>query len=219
MILSSLIAALLIMADCHPFQAEPASPGQETRNFVIKVDGKDSGSCQMNVAEHPDGTRCFAIHADVRVKQYLFTYKYSFSGTEVWKDGILVRIDCLSNDNGKKTKLTGVLEGSEFRLSVNGAVKITAPVRATTIYGMTPPTVQDQSPVDLLDVDTGKVVRQRLEILGTAEKASSGGAIANQHVRWIGKEKVDVWYDPQGGLRRLTTIDDGHPTEWIRRNP
>jgi Family of unknown function (DUF6134) len=215
---SSLIAACLLLVDSNSLVQDTPPPRQGTQVYAIKVDGKVSGSCQMNVADHADGTRCLAINADVRVKQYLFTYKYSFSGTEIWKDGVLVRLDCVANDNGKKTNLTGVLEGSLFSMSVNGVPKTVAPIKATTIYSMLPPASHDKSLVDLLDVDTGEIVRQRLEKLEATKGAPLGNEGTTEHFQWSGKEKVDVWFDADGTLQRLTTIDDGHPTEWIRKS-
>src|SRR5258708_7685273 len=103
----SITLALLVFGAGNAAQADPPSPREETRRYTILVDGKAAGSCQMKAAEHADGTRFLAISADVRVKQFVFTYRYTFSGTEVWKDGFLTRIDCTADDNGKKTKVAG----------------------------------------------------------------------------------------------------------------
>ena len=84
---------------------------------------------------------------------------------------------------------------------------------------MLPPSIQGHASVDILDVDTGEVTRQRLESMGQDGSGIPDQVVATRHFRWIGKDKADVWYDAQGSLQRLATIDDGHPTEWIRIGP
>jgi hypothetical protein len=217
---TSLILTITVLGAGPAALADPPSPREETRRYTILVDGKAAGSCQMKAAEHADGTRCLAISADVRVKQFVFTYKYAFSGTEVWKNGFLTRIDCTADDNGKKTKVAGYLEGATFHLAVNGASSDKLPCNWTTIYAMAPPSAGGDAVIRLLDVDTGEVLTPRLEDLGASETKVGGRVVATRHYRWTGKEKVDLWYDARGVLQRLATVDDGHPTEWrITSNP
>lgn len=211
----TLTLALLVFGAARAAPADPPAPREETRRYTILVDGKAAGSCQTKAVEHADGTRVLAVSADVRVKQFVFTYRYAFSGTEIWKDDLLTRIDCTADDNGKKTRVAGLLEGGTFHLAVNGAASDKAPVNWTTLYAMAPPGSKNGAVLSLLDVDTGEVLSPRLEDLGAAETSVGGRVVATRHYRWTGKEKVDLWYDARGVLQRLATVDDGHPTEWI----
>jgi hypothetical protein len=212
----SLTLACLVSVGTGLALADPPSPTSETRRYKILVDGKPAGSCQMTVADQADGTRCLAVTAEVRIKQLVFTYRYSFSGTEIWKDGVLVRTDCAADDNGKKTRVTGFLDGSVFRLVVNGAARTSPPLNWTTIYAQAPNGARDKAALNLLDTDTGDVQQAQLQDLGAAETLVAGQIVATRHWRWAAKEKVDLWYDAKGALQRLTTVEDGHPTEWIR---
>ena len=62
----------------------------EIRLFKIKIDGKPAGEMTMNITKAEDGTITTSIDTELLVNAYLvFTYRYSFHGKEVWKDGSL----------------------------------------------------------------------------------------------------------------------------------
>jgi hypothetical protein len=213
---SILMLAALLSAGSLPAPAAQPPPSKETRYYSILVDGKAAGSCQMTVADQADGSRCLAVNAEVRVKHLVFTYRYSFTGTEIWKDGALLGIDCAIDDDGKKTRVAGFLDGQKFRVAVNGKASECSPPHCTTIYAQFPASAKDGAALNLLDTDTGELQRTQLQDLGPSETKVGDQVVPTRHWRCAVKEKVHLWYDAKGVLQRLTMVEDGHPTEWIR---
>ena len=97
----------------------------ETRLFKIKIDGKAAGEMTMNITKAEDGTITTTIDTELQVNAYLvFTYRYSFHGKEVWKDGALQKIESSTNDNGTRYAMLAVKEGPGMRVRVNNKEKI-----------------------------------------------------------------------------------------------
>ena len=97
----------------------------EIRLFKIKIDGKPAGEMIMNITKAEDGTITTSIDTELLVNAYLvFTYRYSFHGKEVWKDGSLLKIESSTNDNGTKYSMLAVKEGPGRRERVNNQEQI-----------------------------------------------------------------------------------------------
>src|SRR5438445_5508498 len=73
--------------------AKCAAGDVESRLFKITVDGKDAGAYAMTISADKEGVLTMTGQADVKVRYLggLYTYKYSYSGEETWKDGRLRR--------------------------------------------------------------------------------------------------------------------------------
>src|SRR5262249_37772871 len=91
-----LTAAVLV---CCPVAARAEST--EQRVFTIQVAGKPAGDCQMTITRRDDGTETVSAQVNVRVKLIL-RYTFSYQGTEVWKNGRLLRLQSTCNDDGKR---------------------------------------------------------------------------------------------------------------------
>src|ERR1700692_1039401 len=86
---SRLLAALLAML-ARPIAGWAAD--QETRDFRVLVDGKPRGEAHMTFNRQDDGTITMSCDTDVQVRFLLITYKYSYRGREVWKNGRVQQI-------------------------------------------------------------------------------------------------------------------------------
>ena len=92
-----LVAYLVFMS------ASPAGAAErERRTFVISVGGKQSGSYEMTIQKREDGSHVMTAKAEVSVRVLLIHYRYTYRGTEVWKDGRLQSLESTSDDDGKK---------------------------------------------------------------------------------------------------------------------
>src|SRR5262249_30872154 len=74
-----------------PAAAAAADP--ELRVFTVRVDGKPAGEFRMTIRAGADGSEEMTGAAAVRVRHLLGQYRYTFQGTEVWKDGRLLRLE------------------------------------------------------------------------------------------------------------------------------
>lgn len=192
--------------------ATAPSADSESRTFSVAVDGKAAGSCRMTVQKRPDGTLAVTARADVSVKVAILTYKYTYRGTEVWKDGRLHSLESNADDNGKKHSVsaTGGHDGAVFR-SAGREVFVRGDVWLTT-YWQLPPEKARGPTLALVDADTGKSLNAKLEKVGPDEVPVAGNVVKATRYRVSGAVKVDLWYDNSDRLVRQESVEDGHKT-------
>ncbi len=184
----------------------------ETRDFAVLIDDKRAGEYHMTIARQDDGTVRMTGQADVRISYFIKTYTYSYRGTEIWKDGRLLRLDSSANDDGKRYALSAVSDGKAVRVQVNGVEHSTRPdVWVTTYWHLADAKFRNQA-VPLLDADTGKDINATLQYVGTSPINVGGQVQTCAHYRLSGSVQVDVWYDAQEHLVRQTAIEEGHRT-------
>ena len=207
------LAALLIVTQgSHAFAADT-----EVREFAITIDDKESGRYRMTIERRDDGTVSMAGQAVVVVKKLGFTvYKYTYSGTEVWKDGKedrLLGLNSTSNDNGTKFDVNIASDANGLRVRVNGQGRvIRGDVWTTTYWRMAHARFHNQN-VPLLDADTGKDYSGRLDYLGTSQLTVAGQNLHCHRFRITGGPyPVDLWYDTHHRLVRQEFTEDGHRT-------
>ncbi len=184
----------------------------EQRTFVIRVDGKQAGEYRMSVRAGEDGGVTMTGQADVKVSHFPFTYRYSFRGTEAYKNGRLLRCDAQSEEDGKRVALTAVAVEDQLRVTVNGTASAVRPDVWPTSYWRLPAAAQRNGAVPLLDLDTGQVKEARLALVGQEKVTVGGQALDCAHYRLTGGFEADLWYDASERLVRQEWVEDGHPT-------
>jgi hypothetical protein len=185
---------------------------KETRNFNITIDGKQAGSYSMKITKEDDGNLKMVGSANVKVRiAVLFTYKYSYQGTEVWKDGRLTKLTSTSNDDGKGYEVSAWADGNVVRLLTNGAEKAVAWDVWTTTYWQLPGAKYRNGSIPLLDADTGRGIDGTMKRVGTEALVISQRRQNCEHYKVTGDNiDVDVWYDAQERLVRQESVEDGH---------
>jgi hypothetical protein len=182
----------------------------EVRNFTTKIDGNPAGTYRMTITRQDDGSVSMVGQADVKVTKVGFTvYKYSYRGTEVWKDGRLVRFQSSTDDDGKKFTVTATAEGDGVRLKVNGE-ESSARADWLTSYWQLPTAEMRKRHIALIDVDNGKSMNGAIRYLGTEQVTVCGKPQNCAHYRVTGPNMVDVWYDAQERLVRQEWMDEGY---------
>jgi hypothetical protein len=184
----------------------------EVRDFTVSVDGKRAGDAHMNLNRQDDGTTTVAWDTDISVTIFVVTYKYSYRGQEVWKDGRLQRLESTCNDDGKRYVVAANVEGKDLRVRVNGQERLTRGDVWLTSYWQQPDAKLVNQVVPLLDADTGRDLDARLQFLGTEQRGVAGQAVSVNHYRLTGKVQADLWYDPSGRLVREEWLEQGHRT-------
>jgi hypothetical protein len=190
-----------------------AAADTETRVFSISVDGKPAGEFRMVIRTAGDGTESIAIAASVHVKYLFGGYRYSYRGTEVWKDGRLRQFDSASDDDGKKHTVQAAADGDKLRITVDGAGRSARPDVWPTSYWRMPPGIKQGQTVVLLDADTGEEQAARIDSARPQRDVpvmGKAGDILLVHV--TGPTPAELWYDGRGRLFRQETVEDGHKT-------
>jgi hypothetical protein len=188
-----------------------ATPGvaaeQEIRDFAVKVGGKPAGTYRMTITHQNDGTWQMDGRAVIKVG---LLYKYSYEGTEVWKDGQLVYLDSTTNDNGKRFRVLARTENNALRVWINRKDRLTRPDVWTTTYWKLADTKFRNQLVPLLDADTGKDINATLKYLDEQQINVAGQVQKCSHYRLTGGGlQVQLWYDAQERLVREEFIEDG----------
>jgi hypothetical protein len=139
------------------------------------------------------------------------TFKYTYDGIEIWKDGRLLSFRSETDDNGTKYKVSANPEGDRLRVTVNGRERVTTGivVWVTTYWQLPDPKFRGQ-PMALLDADTGNDVNGTLQYIGLAPVTIAGQPVNCNHYQLTGNVTVDFWYDGSDRLVRQEWVESGH---------
>jgi hypothetical protein len=182
---------------------------KETRVFSIKVDGKPAGDHHMTISRPDEHTTVVESRANVSVSYLLKKYKYTYRGSEVWKDGRLDQLESETYDDGKRYRVSAKAAGDQLRVRVNDREHRARPdVRTTTYWQLPEPQLPNQR-VALLDCDTGEDLYGTVRYLGVEPLVVAGQTQNCAHYQ-ISELHVDVWYDAQKRLVRERSLEDGH---------
>jgi hypothetical protein len=182
----------------------------EVREFRSSIDGNRAGSYQMTITAADDGSITLSARASIDIRVLLIRYRYTYSGTELWKDGRLVRFDSTCNDDGKEFQVSAAPDADGLRVRVNGREHLTRTDAWVTTYWRLPaPKLRDQ-PLTLLDADTGRDLNGTLQYVGREQVNVGDQALTCGHYRVTGGAEVDLWYDGSERLVRQAWTEDGH---------
>jgi hypothetical protein len=189
----------------------------ETRDFSVHIDGKESGLYRMTIERRDDGTVSMAAQASIQVKKLGITvYRYTYAGTEVWKDGKerrLLGMTSSCDDNGKRYEVNVTTDANGLRVRVNGQERLVRADSWTMTYWKLPDARFHNQAVPLLDADTGKEFQGRLDYVGTEQLSVAGQVQTCYHFRVSGGPyPVEVWFDAQHRLVRQDFTEEGHRT-------
>src|SRR6266849_2163598 len=68
-----------------------AANDSEVRDFTTFIDGKQAGDYQMTITSQDDGSITMSGRASIDIRVLVVgRYRYTYNGTETWKDGRLV---------------------------------------------------------------------------------------------------------------------------------
>ncbi len=185
---------------------------EERRVFSVSVDGRSAGSHQIVIQTKDDKSVTVTAQANVTVRVALITYKYTFRGSETWKEGKLRQLSTTTNDNGKRHSVSAEATKDGLAVKADGRdVQIRGAPWITT-YWRLPPENQRGPNVGLLDADTGKFINAKLEKVGIEKIAIAGKAVECVHWKLTGGVVVDLWFDGADRMIRQESVEDGHRT-------
>jgi len=184
--------------------------GVEYRTFSITIDGKPAGEYQMTLTRQGHGSVAVNCQADVRFKVALiYTYTYSYQGTETWKDGRLMRLDSSSNDDGKRFTVSAQADGKDLRVTVNDEARTVRGDVWTTSCWHLPDAKFRNADLPLLDADTARELSGTMQYVGTDRVNVAGEMRDCTHYRVTGDVQYELWYDRRQRLVRQENVEDG----------
>jgi hypothetical protein len=203
-------ALLVVAALCGPGSLRATAQTSEFREFVVTVDGKDSGRTNVSITAQDDGTTVMAAKASIRINKAVFNYAYDIQVTEWWKFGKLIGLKVHSNDNGKKTEIVGSGDGNNLRLRVNALERPARSDLWVNSFWKLPDAKFHNNQVPVLDADTGKEYAGQLQYIGPAQMNFAKQALKCYHFRVTGGPIVhDLWYDESHRLIRQEFVEQG----------
>lgn len=183
----------------------------EERRFGVRVDGKPAGF--YRITHRVDaGVTTMTGQAEVKISYFVYRYLYTFTGSEIWQQGRLQRLETTSNDNGKHRVVKVETGDSGLRVTAGGRTTSLPRDAWVTTYWQLPPLARRNGPLMLLDADTGRQLPARLDYVGVQQMAVAGQVQACQHYRITSGLPAELWYDPNERLVRQEWVEDGHRT-------
>lgn len=192
--------------------AEPEVTSKHTREFRILVDGKHRGNQSMTFSRRADGSEMMQGEAEVVINLIVYRYRYASTGTEVWKDGRLIKLVNEADYNGDKYVIQGSAVQQSLHYEVNGeSQKAPSDIWAAS-YWREPDAKRVGNKVRLLDSDKGLQLTATLEKRDPETITVDSTAIKANRYHIHGDVDVEVWYDKNGLIVRQESVESGHKT-------
>ncbi len=186
--------------------------GEEKRTFSVQVDKKHAGTNQIVIETRADGTQTMTCQAEVVVKATLYTYKYTFKGSETWQGDVLSKFSTSTNDDGKKHTVAAEVGKDGLDMTADGKNFLVKGPVWTTTYWKLPAQINRGPNVTLIDADTGKIINAKFEKIGVEKTKMLNQQVDCVHYRLSEGVQVDLWYDGDDRLIRQESIEEGHKT-------
>ena len=183
---------------------------QQTRTFKVSVDGTDRGTLTMLLSQHSDGTESMRGQAELSFNFIVYKYRYSSSGTEVWKSGRLIQLANEADYNGDKYVVQAAAQEQELAIEVNGESQSTAADVWVTSYWNEPEAQKVGQQLSLLTADKGQMLTGTLERIGVESVAVADNTVNATRYQIRGDVEVDLWYDDERRLIRQAARESGH---------
>jgi Domain of unknown function (DUF6134) len=210
----ALVGAIALIGATLVFGANARADDVEVREFVTRIDGNPVGQYRTTITRKDDDTITVIGEADVRMtKLGIPVFRYTYRGTEVWKDGRLVSLQSNTDDDGTHYRVTAAVERTGLRLKVNDTERIVRPDVWLTSYWQLPEARRRNGTLPLLDVDEGKTMTGALRHVGVEQLTLGGQTVNCSHYRITGPNMVDAWFDGQDRLVREEWVEKGRKVQ------
>jgi hypothetical protein len=167
--------------------------------FSVWRSGSEIGQHRVTFAME-DGALAVRSTLDLVVKLLgIAVYHYKYQSNELWRDGLLARLEASQDDNG--TPSTVKAERSDGKLDVTGPANhetVTGPILPSTHWN--PQTIEASRLLNTLDgkIDTVKLVPEGVESVPVG-----AGTVQATHYRYAGDIQAESWYDAAGHWVKL----------------
>jgi hypothetical protein len=193
---------------------DPLSLYGDEMVFSVLRDGDPIGI--HRVTFDVDGDRLLVgSRFEARVKVLFITaFEYLYESQSVWRDGCLVELKAITDDNGTKSRVSARL--------ANGQLVIEGPSGAMRGKAGMFPTDHWHSGVlqsdRVLNTITGQVARVNIADMGEGQVTVNDSPEAARRYVYSGDLQTEVWYDREGRWVKMRfRADDGSTIEYVCR--
>jgi hypothetical protein len=168
----------------------------QTWDFDVSMDGKPIGEHQFVLSNLDNGDLQLASEAKFNVKFLsINVFKYHHQANEVWSADCLKQLDAKTQENSKKTLVTGVKEQSLFKVNAQKPLEINHSCVMTFAY-WNPKILQQKQ---LLNPQTGEYLASNTRYIGKETILVKGQTKSADHYKIdTSKFKIDIWYSAEG---------------------
>jgi uncharacterized protein DUF6134 len=182
-----------------------------TTSFKVIREGDQIGTHTVT-ARHEGGDLVLDIAVDIKVKvAFITAYRYEQTRREVWRDGKLIAFESDTNDDGKKAKTSGKLEGDMLVVTGPGGTQKVRPDIIPNSWWN--PDLAKQS--ELLSTFDSTVLKVKVEDAGEESVETSTGPVKAHRYVLTGEAEREVWYDAEGRWVHMRTGRGGTPVDWV----
>ena len=143
------------------------------------------------------------VHSEINFeikKLGIVLYKYHVKGTEIYKDGKLIKFNSKTDQNGKEKYVNMILENNEYIIdgsSYKGKASLDFLIGTWWNHSIT------QAPAQISAV-SGRIINQKVTFLGKEKLKINGNNYDTLHFNFSSTDKklekdkklnTDVWYD------------------------
>jgi hypothetical protein len=191
--------------------AEAADLKDGTLSFKVFREGDQIGTHTVT-ARREGGDLVLDIAVDIKVKvAFITAYRYEQTRREVWRDGRLIAFESDTNDDGKKAKTSGKLEGDMLVVTGPGGTQKVRPDIIPNSWWN--PELAKQS--ELLSTFDSTVLKVKIEDAGEESVDTAAGPVKARRYVLTGEAEREVWYDAEGRWVHMRTGRGGTPVDWV----
>ena len=142
-------------------------------------------------------------------------YRYEHRAREIWRDGRLVRLDSVTNDDGEAQLVTGHADGRGFAVEgVEGTLTAPADILPSSYWH---PRFTEAS--RMLDSQKGRILEFDISKVGNERIESLGREVDTDRFAMRGDIDLDFWYDAQRVWQKMAFTIKGGYMEYTRVAP
>lgn len=146
---------------------------------------------------------------------FITVYRYEHRAREVWRDGRLIRLDTITNDDGDAQQVTGRAGSGGFSIEgPQGALTAPADILPSSYWH---PNFTEQS--RMLDSQKGRILEFDIAKLGSERIEALGQPVEADRFAMRGDIDLDFWYDADRVWQKMAFTIKGGYMEYTRVEP
>lgn len=146
---------------------------------------------------------------------FIPVYRYEHRAREIWRDGRLVRLDTVTNDNGDAQQVRGRAGSGGFAVEgPQGAFMAPADILPSSYWH---PRFTEAS--RMLDSQKGRILEFDIAKVGTERIAAMGRPVEANRFAMRGDIDLDFWYDADRVWQKMAFTIKGGYMEYSRVPP
>lgn len=183
--------------------------------FQVKRDGNPIGHVMERYRPQGD-----ALHVDVFIGflvklAFIPVYRYEHRAREIWREGRLVRLDTVTNDNGDPQAVTGRAGAGGFAVQgPEGDLTAPADILPSSYWH---PRFTDAS--RMLDSQLGRILEFDIAKIGSERIEALGRPVEADRFAMRGDIDLDFWYDADRVWQKMAFTIKGGFMEYTRVAP